>query len=210
MSVLQQLRRIAPQERSLTPTEARSIAERQARRFRKLTGYDDTPMLPNGALVNLPRIRVLLAVSMTSAGLSGWDDETKTWQVVINGTDAPARQRFTLAHEYKHIVDYSSQQENFRTFGSYSAHDQAEDVCDYFAGCLLIPRHLLKAAWADGIQNTRDLAQLFGVSKAAMRVRLRQTGTVPNGRHDQFRRDFALSVASLESSIHQRREVSRA
>lgn len=188
MSILTQLRQLAPQDRALSPREARSVAERQARRFRILTDTDQQPMLPNQALLDLPRIKVQIAMSLQSAGLGGWDPETRQYQIYINGTDAPTRQRFTLAHEYKHIVDASSHVENFRTFGSYSAHDQAEDVCDHFAGCLLVPRHLLKAAWADGIQTTRDLASLFGVSRAAMRVRLRQTGTVPSGRHDLFAR----------------------
>ena len=146
MSILQELRSLAPQERALTPTEARMVAERQARRFRVLTGYDEQPMLPNDALMTLPRIKVMIAVSMVHAGMSGWDHESRQYQVVINGQDRPARQRFTLAHEYKHIIDYTSFGANFETFGSYSAHDQGEDVCDYFAACLLIPRHLLKSA----------------------------------------------------------------
>ena len=207
MSILQQLRALNPQKRALTPQEARSVAERQARRLRLLAGHDDIPMLPNHALTELPRVRVSLAVKMQHAGLSGWDPDTRTYQVIINGNDAPARQRFTLAHEYKHIIDYTSHGVNYRSFGSYSAHDQAEDVCDYFAGCLLVPKHLLKRAWTDGVQTTRDLAQLFGVSKAAMRVRLSQTGTVPSGRHNWFARHANLDVASLASDLTPQLEV---
>ncbi len=199
MSILQELRSLAPGQRALTPNEAKVTAERQARRFRTLLGYDGEPMLPNDALMTLPRIKVMIAVSMMHAGMSGWDQDSRQYQVVINGQDHPARQRFTLAHEYKHIVDYNSHADHFQSFSSYSAHDQAEDVCDYFAACLLMPRHLLKSAWCDGIQNTRDLAQLFGVSKAAMRVRLRQTGTVPNGRHDLFTRETPIQIDSLQS-----------
>lgn len=201
MSILHQLRVIGPKDRALQPREARSVAERQARRFRIETGYDDVPMLPNEALLELPRIKVVLAVSMNYAGLTGWDHETRQYQVVINGKDAPARQRFTLAHEYKHIIDYTSHETTYQTFGSYSAHDQAEDACDYFAGCLLIPRHLLKRAWADGIQTTRDLSAHFGVSKAAIRVRLQQTGLVPTGRHSGwFGRSTETDAPALRSN----------
>ena len=207
MSILRELRKLTPQKRTIQPTEARSIAERQARRFRILSGWDDEPMLPNQALLSLPRINVVLAVSMKSAGLSGWDTATRQFQIYINANDAPARQRFTLAHEVKHWVDYTSHHANFKSFSSYSAHDQAEDVCDYFAGCLLVPRHLLKAAWTDGIQNTRDLAQLFGVSKAAMRVRLRQTGIVPSGRHDWFERSYPLDLPALQSMLLRQTKV---
>jgi len=208
MSILNELRSLAPQERALAPNEANKVtAERQARRFRTLLGYDGEPMLPNDTLFNLPRIKVMIAVSMIHAGMSGWDHDSRQYQVVINGQDSPARQRFTLAHEYKHIVDYTSHADNYQSFGSYSAHDQAEDICDYFAACLLMPRHLLMSAWGDGIQNVQDLAGLFGVSKAAMRVRLRQTGTVPNGRHDQFTRPTPIQIGSLQSTALPKLEV---
>ena len=201
MSILKQIRNIGPSDRPLSPTEARSVAERQARRFRKLTGTDDTPMLPSQVLTELPRINVQLAVSMKQhAGMSAWDPDKRRYEVLINGMDAPARQRFTLAHEYKHIIDYHCHQTTYRTFGSYTAHDQAEDICDYFAGSLLIPRHLLKAAWADGIQTTRDLAELFGVSKAAIRVRLTQTGLVENTRHRWFNRTSQTPAPPLVST----------
>lgn len=208
MSILTTLRSIGPRDRPLRPTEARSIAERQARRFRILTGYDDQPMLPSETLTTLPRINVQLAVSMKNhAGMSGWDPIKRRYDVLINGHDAPTRQRFTLAHEYKHIIDYHTHQATYRSFGAYSAHDQAEDICDYFAGYLLIPRHLLKAAWADGIQTTRDLAELFGVSKAAIRVRLSQTGLVETSRHRWFMRRSRPSLRPLPSTARQAAEV---
>lgn len=208
MSILKQLRQLAPQQRALTPSEAKSVAERQARRLRVLLGYDDEPKLENKAMLELPRLKVQLARNMRDAGMSTWNVDSRQYEVIINGTDRPARQRFTLAHELKHWIDYTSHTDNYQTFGSYSAYDQAEDVCDYFAGCLLIPRHLLKAAWTDGIQNTRDLAELFAVSKAAIRVRLRQTGTVPSGRHDWFMRESGRPVlASLQSTLADGLEV---
>ena len=194
MSVLTQLRQLTPTRRALTLVESRSIAERQANRFRALTGQAEQPMLPSETITGLPRIRILVATKMTHSGMSGWDPDTRTWQIVINGTDAPARQRFTLAHEYKHVVDFTTHQTAYQAFGGYSAHDQAEDVCDYFAGCLLVPKTLLKNTWTDGVQDTRSLARIFGVSQAAMRVRLRQTGLVDSGRHTMFFRDAASEL----------------
>ncbi|MFP3700396.1 ImmA/IrrE family metallo-endopeptidase, partial [Burkholderia sp. SIMBA_013] len=49
---------------------------------------------------------------------------------------------------------------------------------DYFAGCLLVPKKLLKRAYYGGMQRPADLAAYFQVSEAAMTVRLRQTGIV--------------------------------
>lgn len=51
-----------------------------------------------------------------------------------------------------------------------------EIVADYFAGCVLVPKRLLTAAYYGGIQSLRDLAQLFDVSQEAIAVRLAQVG----------------------------------
>lgn len=48
--------------------------------------------------------------------------------------------------------------------------------CDYFAACLLMPRPAVKALWGLGHQRVEDLAAHFGVSRAAMGLRLHQLG----------------------------------
>ena len=65
-----------------------------------------------------------------------------------------------------------------RLYHGPRADQQAEQVADYFAGCLLVPRPLLKRAWGNGIQRQDELARAFNVSEQAIRVRLRQTGLV--------------------------------
>ena len=55
-------------------------------------------------------------------------------------------------------------------------------VCDYFAGCLLVPKKWLRAAWTSGMQTEPDLARLFNVSREAIRTRLSQTGLVARRR----------------------------
>ena len=75
--------------------------------------------------------------------------------------------------------------ENFYVMGSVGKNtlrvvaDQAEAACDYFAGCLLVPKHLLKRLYDDGEHNPARLAARFGVSTTAMRVRLSQVGLRP-------------------------------
>lgn len=66
-------------------------------------------------------------------------------------------------------------------------------VCDYFAGCLLVPKKWLRAAWTSGMQTEPDLARLFNVSREAIRTRLSQTGLVAptprcQGRPGRYRR----------------------
>jgi Zn-dependent peptidase ImmA (M78 family) len=80
-----------------------------------------------------------------------------------------------------------------------------ERICDYFAGCLLVPRNWLKRAWSNGIQSPTALAALFNVSTAAIAVRLQQTGiversTVYDGELSQSSRKFFRS-ASLQEPI---------
>ena len=61
---------------------------------------------------------------------------------------------------------------------TFDHRQRAEAVCDYFAGSLLVPKAWLKKAWFSGIQQLPDLADHFGVSRAAVQTRLFQTGLV--------------------------------
>ena len=56
-----------------------------------------------------------------------------------------------------------------------------ERICDYFAGCLLMPRAWVQAGFANGTRHPMDLAQVFGVSPTAMGVRLNQIGLTRPG-----------------------------
>lgn len=53
-----------------------------------------------------------------------------------------------------------------------------EQLCDYFAACLLMPRTWVKNAYAGGTQEIPKLARLFDVSEPAMRVRLTSIGLI--------------------------------
>jgi Zn-dependent peptidase ImmA (M78 family) len=64
----------------------------------------------------------------------------------------------------------------YRNIPEAARHDAIEQVCDYFAGCLLIPRPWLKKAWGQRIQSLDALAARFETSQAAMSVRLQQVG----------------------------------
>jgi Zn-dependent peptidase ImmA (M78 family) len=148
------------------------VAEKQAYKFLNLTGCSQ-PSEITEAIEALPRVRVESIPDLPSSGASDWIGST--WLILLNADDAPVRQRFSSAHEFKHILDHP-----FRKVQPWTRHgdETAEIVCDYFAGCLLIPRPWLKRAWTSETQQLGDLARLFGVSRQAMRVRLLQTGLV--------------------------------
>ena len=170
-SVLATLRRLIP-TRGCQPHEALHIAERQATRLSQLLGGSDN--LDVATLTELPRITVVYD-RLPVSGTSHWNGHA--WVICLNSTDRPERQRFTLLHEFKHIIDHGSTD---RLYPSRQTNQPgaalAERAADYFAGCALVPKQALKAAWGSGLQRTDDLAAHFGVSQQAMEVRLDQTG----------------------------------
>lgn len=167
-SVLKRLRALIPQ-RNLGFDEALQVAELQATTLARLLSSDDQEL----HIADLPRIRVIyedLAVS----GTSHWNGHE--WVISIAKGDSPARQRFTLLHEFKHVIDHGQTTRLYVGDRRRSSDQQAELAADYFAGCALMPKRDLKRAWGNGIQRTADLAACFGVSEPAVRVRLAQTG----------------------------------
>jgi Zn-dependent peptidase ImmA (M78 family) len=160
--------------RPLTRHEALSIAERQAFRFLDLTGISDAPV-PEHIISELPRLQVERVTPFPSSGAANW--VAGRWVVVLNGAEPATRQRFSLAHELKHIFDDPFVD---RLYGAVDPRDRAnwiEQVCDFFAGCLLMPRPWLKRAWSEE-QHIPTLASRFHVSPSAMSTRLHQIGLV--------------------------------
>jgi Zn-dependent peptidase ImmA (M78 family) len=156
---------------------ARELAERQAALLLALTGNDSRTV--DRAICGLPRITVTCA-NIPTSGLSLWDGHQ--WIITLNRHEPRTRQRFTLAHEYKHIVDHPSVEWLYRDRPGISAARQAERAADYFAGCVLVPRHHLHAAWSEGIQELDLLARYFAVSVRAISVRLGQVGLTAHER----------------------------
>ncbi len=163
-------------QRPLTHDEARWVAERQAERLRQLTGYTDEPFLPRDAIERQPKIQIVHDDQLPHSGATHWNG--RVWQITIKSTEPFARQRYTLAHEYKHVLDYPFDDYCYPVIAGHSAEQRAEHTCDYFAACLLMPKTLIRKAWTAGrtFQNVGELAQLFGVSTRAMEVRLQELG----------------------------------
>ncbi len=172
-STLASLRAVIP-IRQLEPGEALQVAELQAARLLELTDNTEAP-LDWTVIAGLPRIRVRQEPLPTS-GMSFWDGHN--WVIVLNGSEPRTRQRFTLLHEYKHIVDHGATDRLYLDRRRQTAGDQAEQAADYFAGCVLMPKRLLKRLWGQGVQQPKWLARYFDVSERAIEVRLAQLGLV--------------------------------
>lgn len=179
MSVLASLRSLQPKRR-LSFSESLRIAELQAGRLRSLSGLSGVAA-PTEMITDLPRIDVVRDVDLPVSGSTHWNGAA--WIITINGTESWTRQRLTLFHEYKHIIDHGQRENLYSGSRTTDAAKQAEQAADYFAGCVLVPKRELKTAWCSGIQRLSDLASHFGVSTPAIKVRLAQVGlSEPNRR----------------------------
>jgi Zn-dependent peptidase ImmA (M78 family) len=196
-TILQSLRALVP-ARPLQHHEAQGIAERQATRLLTILDQRDTPV-DVGLIAELPRIEVRVVPNRDLAGLSGmsqWLKKESRWLIAINRDDSQTRRRFTLGHEFKHILDnpYIHVLYPKSEYGTMSAEDRSERMCDYFSACVLMPRTWVKRAWARGNQNTEALAAIFNVSPAAMDRRLQDLGLIES--RQRWRKAIAEAMES--------------
>ncbi len=164
--VLAILRSVMPR-RLLNTQEAELVAELQANRLLELAGMPQPPV-PNELITELPRIAVRLDPNLPVSGCAQW--VSGRWLLSINASEPWTRQRFSLAHEFKHVLDHPFVDE------VYAGDEQAEHLADYFAACLLMPRRYVKRVWGEGMQSLRALSEHFGVSEPAVVRRLQHLG----------------------------------
>lgn len=175
-SVLGSLRALIPAHDRVTFAEALQVAERQADKLLHLHGHAKLP-IPTELITALPKVAVEYTRHLAS-GATFWHHHRQTWIIHLSRSDSPRRQRFTLAHEYKHIIDHGRFHLLYEDSDTTTTKAQSERAADYFAGCLLVPRHLLTRAWDNGVRKTHKLAQLFYVSEQAIVVRLKQCALI--------------------------------
>lgn len=161
--------------RPLTEAEGRIVAERQATKMLELLGITK-PSVEIELILELPNIEVEVLPELPWSGYSEWRDDH--WHIQINADDSLWRCRSSLAHEFKHILDDPFREELYPDWPHGSPHtppEQAESICEYFAGCALVPRQWLAQAWDSGIRDPASLASIFDVSQSLINVRIDQT-----------------------------------
>lgn len=171
-SVLALLRGLVPQRR-LTHSEALVIAELQANRLLEHFSIATTAV-PDEIITELPRIRIERESGFPVSGSAHWNG--RYWVISLSADEHRCRQRFSLMHEFKHVVDHTTKDFLYHDGPARSAYEQAERVADYFAACLLMPKRVVKRLWCEGPQNIQGLADKLRVSPAALRYRLDQLG----------------------------------
>lgn len=181
--IISRLRAMTP-ARPLTFREAQVIAERQAAALLKAWALDATDDLriPEDAITEIPRVDVRYRSGLAQSGSSTW--EAGAWRITVNAGEWHCRQRFTLAHELKHVIDSPHEDLIYAALPDRTpAERQArgrhiEALCDHFAACLLMPRLSVKRAWGNGLQKPAELARAFDVSEMAMSIRLQNLGLI--------------------------------
>ena len=171
-SVLAKLRALVPQ-RPLTPGEALRIAELQANHLLRHFRIDSNAV-PEEIVGELPRIRVVREDGLPVSGAAHWNGHY--WLITVNADEPVFRQRFSVMHEFKHVLDHTTKDFLYNDRPHQTADEQAERVADYFAACVLMPKVAVTRHWCQGQQNIGLLAKTLRVSTAALRYRLDQLG----------------------------------
>jgi IrrE N-terminal-like domain len=153
-AVLAMLRGLVPQ-RPLSPWETLRIAELQANRLLRHFEIDAVPV-PEEIIGELPRIRVVREPGLPVSGGAHWDG--RYWIITLDADEHPLRQRFSLAHEFKHVLDHTTKHFLYSDRSLHVANERAERVADYFAACLLMPKRIVKSLWFQGPQSTEILS----------------------------------------------------
>jgi hypothetical protein len=171
--------------RPVSLIEAQVVAERQATRLLALWCLEEPPV-PQFVISHLPGVFVKREAHMPVAGMSF--PAPGHWRIVINRDEPTQRQRFTLAHEFKHFLDDPVIHRVHAHVPDRQRTDRAEDLCDYFAACLLMPRSWVKRDWSDGCQHVGELAWRYRVSLEAMSRRLDDLGLAAPDEQTKARR----------------------
>ena len=127
------------------------------------------------------------------AGHARRHDKPDVEVIVVSRHATVERKRFTLAHELAHRVIRSTDSDSIKL----------EPAMNHFAGAFLAPReHLIEEAGRDRLGTTYHeiirLKRTYGVSAAAMLMRLQHVGILPKAAVRQAFQTFARSWRKTE------------
>ena len=110
---------------------------------------------------------------MPCSGSAHWTGQH--WLIALSADEPLVRQRFSLFHEAKHVIDHRATQWLYPKY-RYSSPVLAEQLADHFAGCVLMPKAWLTSLYCAGQTDLGQLASIFDVSERAIEVRLHYLG----------------------------------
>ncbi|QII04363.1 ImmA/IrrE family metallo-endopeptidase [Rhodococcoides fascians A25f] len=172
---LKRLRDMMPRF-TISYQQALRVAERQASRLAR-TWEAEHRAIREADITSLTRMTILrrpcpgTSITECPSGVSRY--EQGRWVIWLNPSETTSRQRFTLAHELKHIIDNGAAH---TTVYKRLTPPEIEAVCDHFATNLLMSRHAVYHLWGDGLRTPESLAMAFHISVNAMRRRMTALG----------------------------------
>lgn len=101
-------------------------------------------------------------------------DMNNGWIIAINGRECIERQRFSLAHELAHIVLNLNQAK--KVYCSTEGRGWDEDLCDQFAGDILMPENMVRAMYQTNKPLISDVAKTFKVSLPVAEIQMKRLG----------------------------------
>jgi hypothetical protein len=158
--------------RAVSAREALLITEAQARLLLKRSGVT-TPPVPSAVITNLPAVRAIAERNMPCSGSAHWTGQH--WLIALAADEPLVRQRFSLFHEAKHVIDHPVSRHLYPS-NRRSSQQLSETLADHFAGCVLMPKAWLTALYCSGETDLAQLASIFYVSERAIEVRLHYLG----------------------------------
>ena len=105
------------------------------------------------------------------------------YTITVEARHSPNRQRFTIAHEIAHYFLHKNLKENFEDVVFFRGGDtnSIEFQANLFAGEILMPEEEFFKQIKSGKSKIEDLAEYFGVSTLAIRVRAKQLNLQGHG-----------------------------
>jgi hypothetical protein len=192
--------RAVPSNRAFTYGESLQIARIQAAKFRAWADAHE-PEINLIWLVEQQAIPVNFAPSHLLSEQSGLttDHITGKLEMFINDSEPHTRQRFSLLHELKHVLDWPNADVLHGKLGSGDEElkgKMIEWVANEFAAHVLMPTRLIKRTWFMS-QDVSFMATLFNVSREAMTTRLEKLGLIgePKPRPRAYFRAAGLTLA---------------
>jgi hypothetical protein len=203
------LRAVAP-KRPLTYGESLQVARLQASKLRTWAKATASPDINLVWLLNQTAVPVNLVASHTLGEESGLTTNAISGklEMYLNSSEPAQRQRFSLLHEFKHVLDFADADRLHAALGSGIKKvqaDQIELIANEFAGQVLMPKRLVVSAWLK-TQNLALTANLFNVSLEAMKTRLTKLGLLgeikPRPR-TYFRINGPMHIFNELADLHQ-------
>ncbi|MBF4635783.1 ImmA/IrrE family metallo-endopeptidase [Agreia pratensis] len=183
-----------PKKYAMYLDEAKSLAFRLTAMFEKPIGSYETPALIEAVEQNLGINVVVTDLPSGCDGLSYNDNDFRA--VVLATTDAPFRQRYTLAHEIAHVAFGDAKQIVIQE-RLWSTKNLAESRANAFAASFLAPKQEVLAEIAgQPIQDVfSHLVLHFQMSPDSMSWRLLNLGLIDQDEQAKFAKPSARRIA---------------